>query len=1002
MIQKVFGVLISIFLLTVCLINSNAQISTQVLVLVNNPEFEIISRLPQLKPYHFDDNYVIGEIDPEDLFRLTDLGLNYQIVDSRGWSDDYYIITPIRGVREKLARFKIGSMIKIDESRAIIKLEGTEVPHLAGAGFSFEKITRTIKPIPRYAELRLSIPTQSDSFIIRIAAQVSAESLAAAVQRLQDFKTRYTYSDSIISAAQWIYDRYVSYGYSDVKFDTFYINNRPHRNVIATKPGLIYPDSVIMLGGHYDSIVSGTGTNPYIFAPGADDNASGTVAAMEAARVLASSEFAATIKFAAWDAEEIGLLGSDAFAHRARTQNQPISLYMNFDMVANISPRYDVTIYADKATTPLAELTAQMARLYTSLGPSLPGNTGGSDHRSFQLYGYRAYFVQEGAFSPHWHKTSDITQNMDFNYMKQVVQMGVATAIYLAGPTDLIHQKPLVKYVSVQFDEDAFGNSKGNGNGFIDAGEKIELIVTAKNYGDSTAHQVNAVLSSADPYVTIIRAEAGFGSLESQAEASNVNPFVVQLSPQCLSGHKISFDIKFSDRLGNRWTDRFTLMVTMPTLVYERQDFSEISGNGDHRIDPGELVALTLILRNEGLRPASDIIATLRCDHPGIVLVDSLAEFTDILVSGTGANSTDHFVIQVLPNAWAEIVAFSLEVSEGQGFYQTSIPFNLAIGQSKILLVEDDGRFDFSKYYKKALDVLGIPYDHWDTQLRGELFEDTLRRYERVVWYTGMESRNSLAVFGTKPLEHYLAQGGRLFITGALFPFSVRDSLLLSQFLHSRYVGFDVRLDHLQTIGANSVLGELDFWLAKSGENYQSLKGEIDVSAPALPILRYDLNTSSGKGNIKSSGTAGVAVDENSYRAVMFAFGWEAIERDEVREHLMASILNWLSGTATSLGSKSTEHHPNAFRLSQNFPNPFNSNTTFIVQLPQSRELNLMIFDLLGREIKTIAQGKFDPGEYRITWHGDDNQNRPVASGIYLARLSVGSLQVCRKIVLLR
>lgn len=1002
MFKKIFGLVITIFLLQVFFVNSQSQNSNQVLVLIDHPDFKLIAQIPELKVYHFDDGYLIGEISSGDLFKIDQLRANYQIFDFQGWSGDYYVLTPIQDMDEKISRFKIGAMTKIDATKAIIKLESSDAAHLAAAGFELEKISKTIKSVPRHSAKAITIPTQTDSSIIKVLAQISADSLAAAVQRLQDFKTRYTYSDSIISAAQWIYDRYKSYGYSDVKFDTFYINNRPHRNVIATKPGLVYPDSVIMLGGHYDSIVNGAGTNPYVFAPGADDNASGTVAAMEAARVLAKSELAATIKFAAWDAEEIGLVGSDAYANRARNSNQSIGLYMNFDMVANVSPKYNVTIYADNATMPLAELTSQMAQLYTSLQPSLPGNTGGSDHRSFQLRGYRAYFVQEGVFSPHWHKTSDVTQNMDFNYMKQVVQMGVATAMYLAGPADLIHQRPLVKFLSAQFDDDAAGNSNGNGNGFLDAGEKVELFLTAKNFGDSTAHQVRGLLSSDDPYVSIITSEAFFGSLSSQASASNVYPFVVLVSSNCPSGHKIWLCLQFSDDSGNHWTEQFNLIVTMPELIFERQDFKIVSGNGDEKIDPGEVAALFLALKNNGLRAASDIISTLRCGHPSIAIIDSLASFADISISSIGTNDGDHFLIQVLPNARPEIISFSLNVSEGQGFYRTSIGFKLAIGQSKILLVEDDGRFNFSQYYKSAFDVLGIPYDHWDTQLQGMMMEDTLQRYERVVWYTGMESRPSLSVFGTKLLEHYLERGGRLFINGALFPFSVRDSLILSQFLHSRYVSFDTRLSHLQTNGANSVLGEVDFWLAKSGENYQSLRGEIDISGPAEPILFYDLNTAAGKGNVKSSGVAGVAVAENNYRAVMFAFGWEAIENAEIRANIMASILNWLGGSATSLDFGPTVQHPIEHQLVQNFPNPFNASTTILFHLGKPSQVRLTIHDLLGREIKILANGKFDKGEHKVIWQGDDEISRPVASGIYLVRMSAGNTSVTRKIVLLK
>jgi len=988
---------IAILLFFASFFNSFSQTARSILILITDPNFEMLAQIPHLKPYHYDDDYLIGEIEAGELLQLNVSSINYQIVDSQGWSGDYYIIAPVRAEYEKMARLKSRSVTTIDDTRAIIKIESSEIPQLAAAGFELEKLSRTIKPLPKYSTANVPIPTQPDTFITKIIASVSAESLAAKVQRLQDFKTRYTYSDSIISAGQWIYDRFTSYGYTDVKFDTFYINQRPHRNVIATKLGLIYPDSVIMLGGHYDSIVNGAGTNPYLFAPGADDNASGTVAALEAARVMAQCQFAATVKFAAWDAEEIGLVGSDAYAHRARANNEPIGLYMNFDMVANVSPRYNVTLYADAATMPLAELTAQIAKLYTALQPSIPGNSGGSDHRSFQLRNYRAFFVQEGEFSPHWHRTSDITANMDFHYMKEVVQMGVAAAMHLAGSAETIHQGPLVKFLSAQFVDDL-----GNSNGFIDAGESIKLILTVKNYGDSTARQVSARLASDDSYVSIVIGEQAFGSMESQTTGINLNPFVFQVSPNCPSGHQLDFHLYISDQMGNQWAERFKLRVMMPELSFERQEYTVISGNGDDKIDPGELFDLTLELRNSGLRPATGIWAALRCDDPSIAVIDSIAAFSDIPMGKTGKNFNDKFTLHAQPNAKPKIIPLLLSIHEGHGFYRTIAQFNLALGQSKILVVEDDGRFDFSTYYKTAFSTLGIPYYHWNTEQQGMVFEDTLQRYERVVWYTGMESRNSLAIFGTKPLEQYLTRGGCLFINGALFPFSVRDSLIMSQFLHSRYVSFDTRLSHLQTNATNAVLGNIDFWLAQYGDNYQSLRGEIDVSAPAEPILFYDRNTASGKGNLKSSGAAAVAVAENSYRAVMFAFGWEAIESEKIRINLLASILNWLSGTTTTILPTPAMRPPNEFHLLQNYPNPFNNSTIIGFQVPQTSDLTLEIYDVLGHKVKTLAQGRFLAGDHKMIWFGDDSQNRPVASGIYFVRMSAGNIHLTRKIVLMR
>jgi hypothetical protein len=263
-----------------------------------------------------------------DLSRLEERGIKYEIVDARGWTGEYYVISPRMG-GPRIDEIRVGRPIYRTEREAIVRVDSVDEARLYGAGYGLTKITRVIKPTVRRDRHMPAFVVQEDSTIRNLIDQVSEISLEEAVQRLQDFQTRYTHSDSIIPAGQWIYDQYLAYGYTDVVFDTFFVNNVPHRNVVATKPGLVYPDSVIIIGGHFDSIVLGAGTNPHVWAPGADDNASGTVAAMEAARILADHDFEATIKFAAWDAEEVGLLGSSAYAGQAYENREPIGFYLN-------------------------------------------------------------------------------------------------------------------------------------------------------------------------------------------------------------------------------------------------------------------------------------------------------------------------------------------------------------------------------------------------------------------------------------------------------------------------------------------------------------------------------------------------------------------------------------------------------------------------------------------------------------------------------------------------
>jgi hypothetical protein len=73
------------------------------------------------------------------------------------------------------------------------------------------------------------------------------------------------------------------------------------------------------------------------------------------------------------------------------------------------------------------------------------------------------------------------------------------------------------------------------------------------------------------------------------------------------------------------------------------------------------------------------------------------------------------------------------------------------------------------------------------------------------------------------------------------------------------------------------------------------------------------------------------------------------------------------------------------FELSQNYPNPFNPSTTIRFTLSKSEELNLRVFDVLGREIVTLAEGRFEQGSHSIIWNA---QGLP--SGVYFYRLAAG------------
>lgn len=93
---------------------------------------------------------------------------------------------------------------------------------------------------------------------------------------------------------------------------------------------------------------------------------------------------------------------------------------------------------------------------------------------------------------------------------------------------------------------------------------------------------------------------------------------------------------------------------------------------------------------------------------------------------------------------------------------------------------------------------------------------------------------------------------------------------------------------------------------------------------------------------------------------------------------------------------------PGDYALEQNYPNPFNPETEIRFQLPQDSHVLLKLFNTLGREILTLADGQYQAGYHRLRWNGKDAQGNPLASGVYLYQLRAGGFSQVRKMSLLR
>ena len=97
-----------------------------------------------------------------------------------------------------------------------------------------------------------------------------------------------------------------------------------------------------------------------------------------------------------------------------------------------------------------------------------------------------------------------------------------------------------------------------------------------------------------------------------------------------------------------------------------------------------------------------------------------------------------------------------------------------------------------------------------------------------------------------------------------------------------------------------------------------------------------------------------------------------------------------------------TEDAPLVFSLSQNAPNPFNPETIISYVLPQSEQVKLVIYNVLGQEIRTLVNALQPAGRYRVVWNSRDDFGRSVSSGIYLYQITAGEFTSTRKMLILK
>jgi hypothetical protein len=269
-----------------------------------------------------------------------------------------------------------------------------------------------------------------------------------------------------------------------------------------------------------------------------------------------------------------------------------------------------------------------------------------------------------------------------------------------------------------------------------------------------------------------------------------------------------------------------------------------------------------------------------------------------------------------------------------------------------------------------------------------------LTNFTLICWSTG----NMYPVFTedeVNALTPFLDNGGRLLINGQDIGKDIFDPNGQSQFaqsffndyLHTAYVADWGNAYGFLGIAGDPITDGISFTMnslyAKSPDQISAYDGF------ATPLFTF-----TGPGETRYSS---IRADDGVDRVVYLGLGLEQIADPVLRDSLVVRSIRWLMDGVVVSTPKDERHIAKSYYLNQNYPNPFNPSTTIAYSIPEESQVNLIVYDVMGREVVKLVNGRQSAGNYKVEFNAS-----LLASGTYFYKLTAGEFVSVKKMTLLK
>ncbi|RMI09018.1 MAG: T9SS C-terminal target domain-containing protein [Calditrichaeota bacterium] len=332
-----------------------------------------------------------------------------------------------------------------------------------------------------------------------------------------------------------------------------------------------------------------------------------------------------------------------------------------------------------------------------------------------------------------------------------------------------------------------------------------------------------------------------------------------------------------------------------------------------------------------------------------------------------------------------------------------------------VLLVDGEPE-NYESYLIRELDTLGVNYGVVGSSVVPQVSASDLSSFNMLLWMTAL-AEPSLTPEEMDAIAAYLDRGGNLYLNGVDIAYYLADPAspyyttqsyeFFTNYLHATYHTRNYTFLMVEGINGDPISG---------GINRMGLTGGTGASTINFQTGRY-------ANQISPADTNGAPIfhyysrpndfcairaihygTQGNGKVVFSTFGFETIAEDTNRTLLAQRVIDWLN-TPVGIGEDQPGQLAYQFELKQNYPNPFNPTTQITYTVPAGYRhvpVQLVIYNQLGQQVRTLVNAPRQPGRYTVTWDGRDDAGNRVSSGIYFYRLQIGDLRAVRKMALIR